>query len=164
MKATGIVRRIDDLGRVVIPKEMRRTLNIREGDPLEIYLTDGGVLYKKYSTIGALGDFAKDYTDSLYETTGQICLITDRDETIAVSGAGKKQFLNKPVDNDMEKSMDERKSRVIDKIKVVAPIMVDGDPAGTVVIIANDNVVLGEMELKLAETAASFLRKQLEQY
>ncbi len=163
MKATGIVRRIDDLGRVVIPKEMRRTLNIREGDLLEIYITDGGVLYKKYSAIGALGDFAKDYTDSLYETTGQICLITDRDETIAVSGAGKKQFLNKPVDNDMEKSMDERKSRVIDKIKVVAPIMVDGDPAGTVVIIANDNVVLGEMELKLAETAASFLRKQLEQ-
>lgn len=162
MKITGIIRRIDDLGRVAIPKEIRRTLNIREGDALEIYIADGGVLYKKYSVIGALGDFAKDYVDSLYETTGQICLITDRDKIIAVSGASRKQYLNKPIDNDMGKAMDERKSKVIDKTKVATPIIVEGDSVGTVVIIANENVFLGEMELKLAETVALFLRKQLE--
>jgi AbrB family transcriptional regulator (stage V sporulation protein T) len=164
MKATGIIRRIDDLGRVVIPKEIRRTFNIKEGDPLEIYVTNEGILYKKYSAIGALGDFAQDYAESLNEATGQICLITDRDQTVAVSGVAKKEYLNKPVDNDMEKAMDERKSRVINKTKVIAPIIVDGNPAGTVIIIANnENIILGEMELKLAETAAAFLRKQMEQ-
>lgn len=77
MKATGIVRRIDDLGRVVIPKEIRRTLRIREGDPLEIFVDrDGEVILKKYSPIGELGDFAKEYTDSLAEATGHIAMNT----------------------------------------------------------------------------------------
>jgi AbrB family transcriptional regulator (stage V sporulation protein T) len=91
LKATGIVRRIDDLGRVVIPKEIRRTLRIREGDPLEIFVDrDGEVILKKYSPIGELGDFAQEYSDSLYETTGHVAIITDRDAVVAVSGAPKK--------------------------------------------------------------------------
>ena len=98
MKATGIVRRIDDLGRVVIPKEIRRTLRIREGDPLEIFVDrEGEVILKKYSPIGELGDFAKEYADSLYEALGHIACIADRDTIVAVSGAPKKEFLNKPV-------------------------------------------------------------------
>ena len=98
MKATGIVRRIDDLGRVVIPKEIRRTLRIREGDPLEIFVDhDGEVILKKYSPIGELGEFAQEYADSLYEATGYLTLITDRDQVIAVAGGSKKEFLNQSI-------------------------------------------------------------------
>ena len=94
MKATGIVRRIDDLGRVVIPKEIRRTLKIREGDPLEIFVDrDGEVILKKYSPIGELGDFAQEYADTLYEVMGHVACIADRDTIIAVSGAPKRSFL-----------------------------------------------------------------------
>ena len=88
MKATGIVRRIDDLGRIVVPKEIRRTLRIREGDPLEIFTDrEGEIILKKYSPIGELGEFAKEYADSLYEATGHIAAISDRDQIIAVAGA-----------------------------------------------------------------------------
>ncbi|MDA8145249.1 MAG: AbrB/MazE/SpoVT family DNA-binding domain-containing protein, partial [Thermaerobacter sp.] len=108
MKATGIVRRIDDLGRVVIPKEIRRTLRIREGDPLEIFVDrDGEVILKKYSPIGELGEFAKEYADSLHEAVGHVALIADRDVVIAVSGAPKKEFMNKAVGNLTEWVMEE---------------------------------------------------------
>jgi len=114
MKATGIVRRIDDLGRVVIPKEIRRTLRIREGDPLEIFVDrEGEVILKKYSPIGELGDFAKEYADSLYEALGHIACIADRDTIVAVSGAPKKEFINKPIGPAIEKVMEERKAVVI---------------------------------------------------
>ena len=112
MKATGIVRRIDDLGRVVIPKEIRRTLRIREGDPLEIYVDrDGEVILKKYSPVNELGDFAKEYCDSLYESIGHIVLIADRDEIVAVAGTAKKEFLNKGLSTLVEKIMEDRQSR-----------------------------------------------------
>ncbi|MFD2170691.1 stage V sporulation protein T [Tumebacillus lipolyticus] len=180
MKATGIVRRIDDLGRVVIPKEIRRTLRIREGDPLEIFVDrDGEVILKKYSPIGELGDFAKEYAESLSETLGHICLITDRDVIIAVSGTSKKDFMEKPVGSDIERSMDDRKTITSfapgeygitrDKSEmfssqVIAPIIAGGDPIGTVVILSRDEAVkMGELETKLAETAAGFLAKQMEQ-
>lgn len=93
MKATGIVRRIDDLGRVVIPKEIRRTLRIREGDPLEIFTDrEGGVILKKYSPIGDLSEFSKGYTDSLQQTIGNIVMICDKDTIISISGAPKKRI------------------------------------------------------------------------
>lgn len=186
MKATGIVRRIDDLGRVVIPKEIRRTLRIREGDPLEIFVDrDGEVILKKYSPIGELGDFAKEYADSLYEAIGHIACIADRDNIIAVSGAPKKEFLNKPVGPAVEKVMEDRKSVLINSpgehghcricatdeeepckytAEVVAPIIAEGDPIGAVILCSKEpNVKMGDMELKLAETAAGFLAKQMEQ-
>ncbi|BAF58300.1 MAG: stage V sporulation protein T [Pelotomaculum sp.] len=186
MKATGIVRRIDDLGRVVIPKEIRRTLRIREGDPLEIFVDrEGEVILKKYSPIGELGDFAKEYADSLYEALGHITCIADRDIIIAVSGAPKKEFLNKPVGAAVEKAMEERKAVVINNpgedpfckdcmivedgeckysSEVIAPIIAEGDPIGAVILASKEpNVKMGEMELKLAETAAGFLAKQMEQ-
>ncbi|OPX89616.1 stage V sporulation protein T [Pelotomaculum sp. PtaB.Bin117] len=186
MKATGIVRRIDDLGRVVIPKEIRRTLKIREGDPLEIFVDrEGEVILKKYSPIGELGDFAKEYADSLYEALGHIACIADRDNIIAVSGASKKEFLNKPIGNAVEKVMDERKAVVINNpgedpfckdcltieegecrysSEVIAPIIAEGDPIGAVILATREpELKMGEMELKLAETAAGFLAKQMEQ-
>ena len=153
MKATGIVRRIDDLGRVVIPKEIRRTLRIREGDPLEIFVDrDGEVILKKYSPIGELGDFAQEYADSLHESMNHISCIADRDTIIAVSGAPKKEFLNKPLNNAVEKVMEGRKSIMISNTaehpyyresedeglpkfvsEVIAPIISEGDPIGAVV-------------------------------
>src|SRR6185369_10293563 len=114
MKATGIVRRIDDLGRVVIPKEIRRTLRIREGDPLEIYVDrEGEVILKKYSPVGELGDFAKEYADSLFDAIGHVILIADRDNVVAVAGAAKKEFLGKPLGPAVEKVMEERKTALI---------------------------------------------------
>ena len=111
MKATGIVRRIDDLGRVVIPKEIRRTLRIREGDPLEIFTDrEGGVILKKYSPIGELSDFSKEYAESLQQAIGHIVLIADKDAIISVSGAPKKDYLEKKVSDDLEKVMEERKT------------------------------------------------------
>ncbi|MDF9407712.1 stage V sporulation protein T [Pelotomaculum isophthalicicum JI] len=186
MKATGIVRRIDDLGRVVIPKEIRRTLRIREGDPLEIFVDrEGEVILKKYSPIGELGDFAKEYADSLYEALGHIACIADRDNIIAVSGASKKEFLNKPIGTAVEKVMDERKAIIINNpgedpfckdcltieegecrysSEVIAPIIAEGDPIGAVILATKEpDLKMGEMELKLAETAAGFLAKQMEQ-
>ena len=183
MKATGIVRRIDDLGRVVIPKEIRRTLRIREGDPLEIYVDrDGAVILKKYSPIGELGEFAKEYVESLHDAVGHIAMIADRDTVIAVAGAPKKEFLGKPVGPAVERAMEERKpvvengaeraeSPVLDDgevsrflAQVVAPIVAAGDPVGAVVICSREpGAAMRELELKLAETAAGFLAKQLEQ-
>jgi AbrB family transcriptional regulator, stage V sporulation protein T len=182
MKATGIVRRIDDLGRVVIPKEIRRTLRIREGDPLEIFVDrEGEVILKKYSPIGELGDFAKEYADSLYEATGHIACIADRDVIIAVSGASKKEYLNKPIWSSIEQAMSDRKTLQLKagdagakadeddeqgKLtnQVVAPVIAEGDPIGAVILMSKDpNIKMGDLELKLVETAAGFLAKQMEQ-
>lgn len=189
MKATGIVRRIDDLGRVVIPKEIRRTLRIREGDPLEIFVDrDGEVILKKYSPIGELGDFAKEYADSLYEAIGHIACIADRDTIIAVAGAPKKEFLNKSIGPAVEKVMEDRRPVLINDCgtnpnckncpilegdedepckftaEVIAPIIAEGDPIGAVILLSKEEgAAMGDMELKLAETAAGFLAKQMEQ-
>jgi len=180
MKATGIVRRIDDLGRVVIPKEIRRTLRIREGDPLEIFVDrDGEVILKKYSPIGELGDFAKEYADSLYESMNHTVLITDRDSVIAVSGASKKEYLEKAIGSIVEKSLEERKTRLEKNAGsyeicrdmnetygsfVVAPIVAGGDPIGSVILLnKNESTKMSDLEMKMAETAAGFLAKQMEQ-
>lgn len=180
MKATGIVRRIDDLGRVVIPKEIRRTLRIREGDPLEIFVDrDGEVILKKYSPIGELGDFAKEYAESLFESTNHIAMITDRDHIIALAGAPKKEYLEKQIGSLLEGCMENRKTVIesaggsFEVVKdtgesfssfVAAPIVAGGDPIGTVVLLSKeDNVKMADMEVKMAETAAGFLAKQMEQ-
>ncbi|MBA4495815.1 stage V sporulation protein T [Paenactinomyces guangxiensis] len=180
MKATGIVRRIDDLGRVVIPKEIRRTLRIREGDPLEIFVDrDGEVILKKYSPIGELGDFAQEYAEALYENLQHITLICDRDGVIAVAGASKKEYLDKPIGELVESCMDQRRTHVetapgnAEIIKgapeeyqsyVIVPINAGGDPIGAVIILSKKaGVKMGDTEIKLASTAAAFLGKQMEQ-
>lgn len=179
MKATGIVRRIDDLGRVVIPKEIRRTLRIREGDPLEIFVDrDGEVILKKYSPISELGDFAKEYAEALYDSLNHYVLIADRDTFIAVAGAPKKEYTNKSVGEIVEKVMSERQTKVevksgeynlvgdhLDDLKgyVIAPIIANGDPIGAVVLFSKEQELSGTIEQKLAETAASFLARQMEQ-
>ncbi len=115
MKATGIVRRIDDLGRIVIPKEIRRTLRIREADPLEIYTDrEGEIILKKYSPIGEMGTFAKQYAESMAQVSGHIALITDRDQFIAVSG-GMKNLLGKSISRELEEKIDHREGVVATK-------------------------------------------------
>lgn len=185
MKATGIVRRIDDLGRVVIPKEIRRTLRIREGDPLEIFVDrDGEVILKKYSPISELGDFAQEYADSLSESVGHIALIADRDVIIAVAGAPKKEFMNKAVGALLEQVIEGKKTfagpKAGETLKgalvgeeeeerrfsslVIAPIIASGDPIGAVILCSKESdVKMGDLETKLAETAAGFLAKQMEE-
>jgi len=177
MKATGIVRRIDDLGRVVIPKEIRRTMRIREGDPLEIFTDrEGEVILKKYSPIGELGEFATEYADSLNEALGHISCIADKDTIIAVAGAPKKQLMNKQLSPDVEKVMTDRKMVLFNEpcfltadadisysSAVIAPIITEGDAVGAVIIAAKEpGITLGNLETKLAETAAGFLAKQME--
>lgn len=184
MKATGIVRRIDDLGRVVIPKEIRRTLRIREGDPLEIFTDkEGEVILKKYSPIGELSDFAMQYAESLHKTSGHITCISDRDTIIAVSGASKKEFLDKTLSPDLEKLIEDKSTVIIrspeDRAicivtedagdhkytsQVVSPIISEGDPIGAVIFLSIDpSIKMGELESKLAQSAAGFLGKQMEQ-
>ncbi len=178
MKATGIVRRIDDLGRVVIPKEIRRTMRIREGDPLEIYTTrDGEVIFKKYSMIGGLEDFAARFCDTLSHSTSFTAAVTDRDSVIAVAGSGKRELLGKHLSASMEQIMEQRSiysyqgngqsipaCEGIEKYtaSVAAPILCQGDVLGLVLFLSNEDKVPGEAEQKLAQTVAAFLGQQME--
>ena len=178
MRATGIVRRIDDLGRIVIPKEIRRTMRIREGDPLEIFTESNGmVVFKKYSPIGEISEFATQYAESLAKAAGKPACITDKDNIIAVSGVPKKELREKKISEDLERIMKTKavftastSSRSVqiadenDKYEagVVAPIVYDGDSIGTVIFIAEPASEIGEVESKLAETAAGFLGKTME--
>ena len=181
MKATGIVRRIDDLGRIVIPKEIRRTLRIREADPLEIYTDrEGEIILKKYSPIGEMGTFAKQYAESMAQVSGHIALITDRDQFIAVSG-GMKNLLGKSISRELEEKIDHRESVVATKgdrnfIQVslegddfsheaISPIICEGDVIGSVILVEMDHKSkMGEVEQKLIQSAAGFLGRQMEQY
>ncbi len=182
MKATGIVRRIDDLGRVVIPKEIRRTMRIREGEPLEIFVDrDGEVILKKYSPIGELGEFAQEYVDSLSEVTGHMACVLDRDAIVAVAGAKKTQFIDKPVSKISEEVMESGETKIINEktedifcegiysedestftAQAIVPIVLEGDSIGAVVLASKkDNISVGDLEIKLAKTAAGFLAKQM---
>ncbi len=185
MKATGIVRRIDDLGRVVIPKEIRRTMRIREGEPLEIFVDrEGEVILKKYSPMGELSEFAQEYADALSEETGHAVFVLDRDVVIAASGITRKQFLEREISPEAERAMEERNTLIIEdkgveafcqeskeedekysfSSSVLSPIIVEGDPIG-VVVISNkeEGQEVGALEEQLSNTASSFLAKQLEQ-
>ena len=176
MKATGIVRRIDDLGRVVIPKEIRRTLRIREGDPLEIFTDrDGEVICKKYSPMGDLGSFVGQLCDSLSKTAGSGCVITDRDSVIAAAGGAKKDIYERNISAAMEHVMEQRQIfRAAEKpvsvtedgrypISAAVPIIAGGDVSGCVAFLADENKKqkAGEVETKLLQTAASFLGQQM---
>ncbi|WP_312695549.1 stage V sporulation T C-terminal domain-containing protein [Caproiciproducens sp.] len=178
MKATGIVRRIDDLGRVVIPKEIRRTLRIREGDALEIFTdTQGGVIFKKYSPVGELSTFAGQYADVLTKAISMPTIICDRDHVVAAAGVSRKEFLERRVTPELEECMQSRTNFVskgksglkpvegVDRAaEVIFPIIASSDVTGAVVLLANDGEeVPTESETKLAQVAASFLGKQMEE-
>ncbi|MCB6994331.1 AbrB/MazE/SpoVT family DNA-binding domain-containing protein [bacterium 210820-DFI.6.37] len=162
MKATGIVRRIDDLGRVVIPKEIRRILRIREGDPLEIYTSNNGeVILKKYSPINELGQFAGEYAETASNVLGSTVIVSDTDQIVAVSGASKADYMDKKVDYELDKII-QNKSSIHDDAKIVVPILAHGDAIGSITILPKQDKSLGDADFKAAEIGASFLAKQME--
>lgn len=182
MKATGIVRRIDDLGRVVIPKEIRRTLRIKEGTPLEIFTDrEGEIILKKYSPIGELSIFAKEYAEALSQTTGMVSCITDHDQVVAAAGLGSKEFAGKEISKELEEAITDREGKCVNgnekgKIpvvddqrenlysQVVQPIICAGDAIGSVILMGKgDKDVMGDAQRLLVQTAAGFLGRQMEQ-
>ncbi len=178
MKATGIVRRIDDLGRVVIPKEIRRTMRIREGDPLEIYTNnDGEVIFKKYSPIGELAESALSLCEILWKTTGTPAVITDRDHIVAVSGASKKELIDRKITKELEDLLENRQSYTADdsgavllvdspekRVLTMSPIISAGDILGSVIFLFDENKKKAtEIEIKSAQISALFLSKQMEE-
>ncbi len=178
MKATGIVRRIDDLGRIVIPKEIRRTMRIREGDSLEIFTDkDGEVIFKKYSPMGELSSFAAQLCETLNKTTGVTAASIDRDSVIAASGTAKREIYEKRISEELERLMEgrqiyhykqgETKVPVTEGstyyVEIAAPIIAEGDVSGCVMFVNGpEGTRLGETEYKLLQMVASFLGKQME--
>lgn len=178
MKATGIVRRIDDLGRIVIPKEIRRSFRIKEGDPLEIFTdAEGEVIFKKYSPIGELSNFANQYAEVLHKSGGFPIAIMDNDHVIAASGLSKREVLERRVTKNLEELMENRSVHISTndvppmnaiegfdrKANVVYPIIYGGDVSGAVALMqGDDNKLPTETEIKLVQVAAAFLGKQME--
>lgn len=182
MKATGIVRRIDELGRIVIPKEIRRTLRIRESDPLEIFTDrEGEIILKKYSPIGELNTFAKQYSEALAQVSGRVAVITDRDQFIAAAG-GFKNLIGKTISKALEQKIENREQFLVENGErgfvniceemekeqvsqiAVSPILSEGDMIGSVILMERDTKKkMGEVEKKLTQAAAEFLGRQMEQ-
>lgn len=179
MRATGIVRRIDDLGRVVIPKEIRKTLRIREGDPLEIFTAkDGEVILKKYSPIGELNEFSQEYAETLGETLGYGVIVTDLDSIIAVSKLPRKDYKEKSISNELEQLIENREVKYAKDNKtlplhkddsmeynsqVIMPIVSSsGDCIGSISIVSKDNETLSEGDERILKIAANFLGKQVQ--
>ncbi|MEW5953578.1 MAG: stage V sporulation T C-terminal domain-containing protein [Bacillota bacterium] len=176
MKATGIVRRIDNLGRVVIPKEIRKTMRIHTGDPLEIYLDrNGKVIFKKYALHNKLEQYAREYVKSLHETLGHVALITDNKEIISAAGRIPKNVARGMVGQTVINTMESRSMKVhhdpvniseeggqIFTSSVICPITVDGEVMGSVIVASTkEDSPVGEVEAKITQTAAEFLAKQM---
>ena len=179
MRATGIVRRKDDLGRVVIPKEIRKTLRIREGDPLEIFTAkDGEVILKKYSPIGELNEFSQEYAETLGETLGHGVIVTDLDSIIAVSKLPKKDYKEKSISKELEQLIENRTTNYVKDNKLISlhkddsmeylsqiimPIVsTSGDCIGSICLVSKDASGLNESDEKLLKVAANFLGKQVQ--
>ena len=178
MKATGIVRRIDDLGRVVIPKEIRRTMRIREGDPLEIYTgTNGEVIFRKYSPIGELAEVSASFADAVASATKLGIVIPDRDHCISASGVSKKEVIDMEVSSELEQIMEDRQPFIYEEgrekislcgngshiVLAAYPIISAGDLCGAVVLVPSSTQEKAEpSDLGLARVGSVFLGKQLE--
>lgn len=181
MKATGIVRRIDDLGRVVIPKEIRRTLRLRDGDPMEIYTDrEGTVILKKYSPIGDMTEFAEEFAESACSVLGSTTVITDTDQVIAVSGnSSARDLKEKRISKELSGLLEQKNSVLITDSgqayhitdddrhtgsylsQIVVPIISQGDMIGSVILLSAEST-LGDTELKTAEVGAALLARQME--
>lgn len=176
MKATGIIRRIDDLGRVVIPKEIRKNLRIKEGDNLEIFVQNEEIILKKYSMMNKINDLALELTDAIYTFMKHSIFITDTDQVVAASGPLKKEYLNKNISDYIIESIKRRDKLIENHFKelsfvsdstitcsyVMSTILVNGEAAGMILIISEDEK-LGENEMQIASIVSSFMTKYLEQ-
>lgn len=175
MKATGIVRRIDDLGRIVIPKEIRRTMHINEGDPLEIYTkSEGEIIFKKYSPIGELRSFANQHANILSKIINIPVIICDRDNIIAAAGISKREIINKPISQELKNILQQRQTYTTQKNKplypsqeiknnilVCAPIISSGDLNGAVILLSTNSTFANDVQIKLTQLTAMILAKQI---
>ena len=175
MKTTGVIRRIDDLGRIVIPKEIRKTLRIKDGESVEIFLNSDNIVLKKYSPLSSLPDFYKDYVDSIYSEIGNSVIIVDRDKIVAVSGDLKKNYFDKTISLELDEMIQKRvvvSSKAISNISildgivenisyVIAPIISSGDVLGAVIIFSVSEEI-DDFALKTGVIAAKFLGKYVE--
>ena len=178
MRATGVVRRIDDLGRIVIPKEIRRTMRMREGDPLEIFTNNSGeIMLKKYSMMEGLATLGQSYAESLYKVSGLACAICDSDRVVAYAGQGRKEAMDMPVTRDIEEVISGRMSyfkQFPNEKNVythsgagvaavgITPVINGGDCPGAVALLADSGQVLTESQKKLLVLTASLLACNLE--
>jgi len=178
LKATGIVRRIDDLGRIVIPIEIRRDMNIRDGDPLEIFVDQHGeVILKKYSALGEMRSFAESIVHSLHDATHHVVIMTDRDEAVAVSGGLDRAYIGKRVGLPVLRAMENREAITWSSQSAgeealegatlhsaaIAPVIVGGDPVGTIIIASPAQTYrAGPSELKQAQAAAGFIARHMQ--
>ncbi|MDD4210868.1 MAG: stage V sporulation T C-terminal domain-containing protein [Clostridia bacterium] len=182
MKATGIIRRVDELGRIVIPKEIRKTLRMKEGSPIEIFMNDtGGIVLKKYSPLSELNDFAKEAVESIFMSVEHSTLLCDKDEILQVAGTNKTDYINKAISFEIEKIIADRKVTLSNKkedatiyklikedvndytSQIIAPINCSGDTLGAIIIFSKDlNTTLTLSEVKVATTMANFLAKRME--
>lgn len=176
MKTSGIVRRIDDLGRIVIPKEIRKNLRVRDGDSLEILISnEEEIILRKYSMIKKISDFAQDFTDSIYSFLKHNIIITDTSNIIAVSGPLKKKYLNEEISDNLDFLIKRRDSMLENHLKPfkITPsqeeevsytysiIVANGDAVGMVLIMSQDEK-LTETEERIVKIASQFLSKHLE--
>ncbi len=174
MKATGIVRRIDDLGRIVVPKELRKMLRIREGDPVEIYTDNQGqIILRKYSPLGEMSERVDTYTSIVAQISGCAVLLTDREHIVSVEGKSKKEYIGRSISKEMEQILegrvivDSRKTKkaveilegdVIEDIQIICPIICESDVIGALLLLGNEkNKELGEVESKIANIATAFM-------
>lgn len=172
MKATGIVRRIDDLGRIVIPKEIRRTMRIREGDPLEIYTDDAdGVVFRKYSPVGELSAMSESFAAAINRACGVPVAVCDRDRIVAVAGVGKKEYASQPISDSLSAVLASGKSYACESggavdivegkgsVSYLSPILSGRDVIGAVMSLQSEKSG-GETERKLIDTGAYILSGQ----
>lgn len=183
VRPTGIVRRIDELGRIVVPKELRRTLRIREGDSVEIYVDENAnIVLKKYSPVGQLKTMSRDMAEALAESSGLVALVCDKDLVLASAGAGAPDLTDRSIGGAVEKSMNERQvllvhfsgggesSSIVDKSAdgfvivsaAIAPIVVEGEAVGAVVVGTTSNKsTVGDLEESLVVAAAGYFSRQV---
>jgi AbrB family transcriptional regulator (stage V sporulation protein T) len=175
MKATGIIRRIDELGRIVVPKEIRKNLRIKEGESLEIFLDDENIVLKKYSSAKKISDLAQNFTDAIYYFIKHNIIISDNNVILAASGNMKKEYLNKPISIQLENKINKREDlieknskniSIVDEKEInatyaISPIIVNGDTVGTVMIFSTDKEIT-EIDYKLVQIVSKFLSSHLE--
>ncbi len=176
MKATGIIRRVDSLGRIVIPMELRKTMRLKEGEPMEIFTgQEGELIFKKYSPIEEMGALAREYTQAMAHALGCLVCICDQDEILAASGSGQSHYQGKRISKELEQIIESRKMIAPDRWisllqdekeqqgqQIICPILSAGDTMGAVIMVKEKQGSLGEAEKKQAQIAADFLALQME--
>ena len=175
MKTTGIVRRIDDLGRIVIPKEIRKNLRISDGESIEIFIEEESVILKKHSALNKIEDYAEKFTDAIFSFLKSNVMITNTDTIIAVSGNLKKEYINKPISEYLRECIKQRENlheKNIKKVKLtnektvegtfcLSTIITSGDAVGSVIIFDTEGIV-SESDMRICQIASRFLSKTLE--